>query len=106
MPIVVALVTTSFVPRFGIDASVLEASFVVSGLLDVAWLVYEWRRRGKPRTADSLIDDLVNGANRVEITVRPSGRELLAAPAEVRPGHVRRQRKWLAVIASAWRAFI
>ena len=106
VPIAGMLTTTSsFSARFGIGASWWGAIWVVSGFAVFAWLIRSLLRRGKPRTVDSIIEDLERDSNHVEIMVRHLGKELLAAPAREAPNKVQRRRTWFTIIACAWRSF-
>lgn len=89
VPVVAALATTSFAERFGIPASEWWALFVLSGLLNLGWLLYTLMRRGRRTTVDSIIEDLRKRSQAAEITVQPIEVKLLAEqrPAEEVPAH-------------------
>jgi hypothetical protein len=96
VPIMATLVTTSFTKRFGIAASEWGATFIFAGLLDLGWLVYALMRRGRPRTIDSIIEDLTKDSNQVEIKVWPIGE---GPTSHEVPANARHRSSRLAVIA-------
>jgi hypothetical protein len=103
VPIAAALATTSFAETFGIPASDWWALFVLSGLVDLGWLICTLVQRSRSTTIDSIIEDLRKRSQTAEITVRPIEVKLPAEqrPAEEVPAHSARRPRRLAAIACA-----
>ena len=102
VPIVATLATTSFTKRLGLGGGDWQGVFATSGLFDLGWLLYALIRRSRPRTVDSIIEDLIKDAERVKKEARPIGKE---STADEVPRNVRRRSSLLTVIAHAVRSF-
>jgi hypothetical protein len=100
VPLVLALATTNFAQRFGIGGDEWETIFIVLFLLDLLWLAYEVRQRGRPVTANSIVEELEKGCVEIE-TLPISRKHILSGESDTLQTHTHPQlvrNRWLTLV--------
>jgi hypothetical protein len=62
VPLVLALTTTNFTRRFGIDAGEWETAVTMLSFFALGWLAYELKHRKRSATPESIVEELTKGS--------------------------------------------